>query len=528
MAGSGGTFQVTVSAAAGCPWTAASSVTWVRVASGSPGNGTGVATFAVDPNAGSERVAALTIAGQSFTVFQSSAGAPQLGGPAECSYVLNPVSLGVPATDGGGSVGLTTACAWTATANVPWITVSSPSGTGSATVSFTVAANTGTARSGTISIGTATATINQAAAAPCSFGVSATTVAFEAVASTGSVNVSGIASCSWTATSTASWITITAGSAGSGNGAVAFRVAANTGTPRSGTLTVAGHVVTVNQAAECIVTANPLDFSIAATGATGQGLTVTTGSTCPWTATSNASWITITSGASGTGTGFVIFTVAANTGASRQGTLTVAGHAVTVSQAANCTVTASQLDFSIAGTGATAQGLTVTTGSTCPWTATSNASWITITTGTSGTGVGFVVFNVAANTGAARLGTLNVAEHVATVTQAANCTVTPSPLDNAIAAAGATGRVVTVTAGSGCGWTATSNASWITITSGASGSGGGSVTFNVAANTGASREGTLTVAGQAVTVTQAGNCTVTPSPLDFSIAAGGATGGLSP
>ena len=74
VAGNGGTFQLTVSTAGGCPWTAASPVTWARVASGSPGNGTGVVAFAVDPNAGSQRVAALTIAGQSFTVLS---GQPQ-------------------------------------------------------------------------------------------------------------------------------------------------------------------------------------------------------------------------------------------------------------------------------------------------------------------------------------------------------------------------------------------------------------------------------------------------------------------
>ncbi len=135
-----------------------------------------------------------------------------------------------------------------------------------------------------------------------------------------------------------------------------------------------------------------------------------------------------------------------------------------------------------------------------------------------------MTFSVAANTGASREGTLTVAGQAVTVTQAGNCTVTPSPLDFSIAAAGATGRVVTVSAGGGCGWTATSNASWLTITAGASGSGGGSVTFSVAANTGGGRSGTLTVAGQAVTITQAGNCTLTASPLAFSVTATGATG----
>ena len=52
-----------------------------------------------------------------------------------------------------------------------------------------------------------------------------------------------------------------------------------------------------------------------------------------------------------------------------------------------------------------------------------------------------------------------------------------------------------------------SNASWMTVTSGASGSGPGTVAFSVAANTGAARTGTLTIAGQTFTVTQAAPCT---------------------
>jgi hypothetical protein len=48
-----------------------------------------------------------------------------------------------------------------------------------------------------------------------------------------------------------------------------------------------------------------------------------------------------------------------------------------------------------------------------------------------------------------------------------------------------------------------SNDSWITVTSGASGTGNGTVTFSYTANTGnRDREGTLTVAGRNATVEQ--------------------------
>ena len=61
---------------------------------------------------------------------------------------------------------------------------------------------------------------------------------------------------------------------------------------------------------------------------------------------------------------------------------------------------------------------------------------------------------------------------------------------------------VNVTAGTGCVWTARSNANWITVRSGASGSGSGAVEFRVEKNTGGDRTGTLTIAGHTFTVRQ--------------------------
>jgi hypothetical protein len=55
-----------------------------------------------------------------------------------------------------------------------------------------------------------------------------------------------------------------------------------------------------------------------------------------------------------------------------------------------------------------------------------------------------------------------------------------------------------------------SNVPWITITAGASGSGIGGVSYVVAANTGAARTGTLTVAGKTVTFSQAAGSGGTP------------------
>lgn len=60
---------------------------------------------------------------------------------------------------------------------------------------------------------------------------------------------------------------------------------------------------------------------------------------------------------------------------------------------------------------------------------------------------------------------------------------------------------MSVIAPDGCAWTAVSNVGWITILSGANGSGNGTVTYSVASTTRA-RSGTMTIAGQTFTVRQ--------------------------
>jgi len=87
-------------------------------------------------------------------------------------------------------------------------------------------------------------------------------------------------------------------------------------------------------------------------------------------------------------------------------------------------------------------------------------------------------------------------------TAAIACTYTISPTSQSFDSSGGSGSV-TVTTQNGCTWSATSNASWITITSGSSGTGNGTVNYTVSSNsTTSQRTGTMTVAGQTFTVTQ--------------------------
>jgi len=150
------------------------------------------------------------------------------------------------------------------------------------------------------------------------------------------IEVAQPAGCAWNVTGVPSWISVTAGTPGNGGGSVSYAVAANAGAARSATLVVAGRGFVVSQAANpCATpaTLSPSSASFASAGGTGS-VAVTYAAGCSWSASGTPAWITITSGASGAGSGTVNYSVAANTSIARSATLSIAGSAFTVSQAA--------------------------------------------------------------------------------------------------------------------------------------------------------------------------------------------------
>ena len=248
------------------------------------------------------------------------------------------------------------------------------------------------------------------------------------------VAVATTAGCSWTATGASPWITITSGANGAGPGTVLFSVGANAGASRTGSMTVAGQTFSVTQAAapppppppqSCSYSINPTSASISAGGANNRKIDVETSNSCTWTATSNAPWITIRSGAAGKGDDEVEYDVAPNPGPARQGTLTVATRTFTVNQAGaqppgpNCTYSINPTSQSIDKDGEQDKKIDVDTQSGCAWTAVSNQTWVTVTKGQVGVGDGDVRYDVSANAGPARQATLTVAGKTFTVTQEA-------------------------------------------------------------------------------------------------------------
>jgi uncharacterized protein (TIGR03437 family) len=120
----------------------------------------------------------------------------------------------------------------------------------------------------------------------CSFSLSSPGQTFGSSGGTGSVNVLTTPGCSWTAASNAAFVTITGGASGSGGGAVAYTVAANTGAARSGTLTIAGQTYTVTQSAGTTSGLSITTPPNLPTATVGSGYSVTlsaTGGQAPYT-----------------------------------------------------------------------------------------------------------------------------------------------------------------------------------------------------------------------------------------------------
>src|ERR1035438_9375960 len=435
------------------------------------------------------------------------------------------------------------------------MSVSATSRTTAAPVTATYLANTSLSpRSGTVTIAGQSITINQAAATPCTFSASPTSVA--TIAASGSSTIftvsaspSGCSGGSWTATvSDPSWMSVSATSGTTAASVTATYLANTSLSPRSGTVTIAGQSITINQAAATPCTFSASPTSVATIAASGSS-TIFTVNASPsgctggsWTASvSDPSWMSV-SATSGTTAASVTATYLANTSLSpRSGTVTIAGQSITINQAAAtpCTFLASPTSVvTIPASGSSTIFTISASPSGCSggsWTAVvSDPSWMSVAP-TSGTTAGSVTATYLANTGPARSGTVTIAGLSIPINQAAAtlCTFSASPTSVATIAASGGSTTFTVSASpigcSGGSWAASvSDPSWMSVAP-TSGTSAGSVTATYLANTGtSSRSGTVTIAGQSITVNQGAptvTCafSVTPTSVSTISASGGST-----
>ena len=419
-------------------------------------------------------------------------------------------------------------CTWSAGSDAQWLDVHPSSGSTLQTVFVDVLANLGSPRSSTIRI---RAWQNlQPTGAEFTIGVTQGTLVCSYSFSPGSASydfsahgVSGtslwtdvIASnpqCPRAVTTTANWITINSGSNLSGSGSIGYSIAQNNGSARTGQIKLGNAAFTISQeAAPCSYsTLSPSSKNFDGGGGTGAINVTMTSPNCSRSATSSVNWITIIGGNNSTGSGPLTYSVAPNSGSPRVGQikLNAGPAAVTITQdagqAANCTYTLSPSIFNFQpGNGSSSIVVTASSAS-CQWTPTSNAAWVKIINPGQRTGTGTINFTTDPNPGAARTAKITVGNKTATINQSANsnCTFTISPGSSQVGASGSEVNV-NVTASNFCAWTASSQSPFISVTSGNTGAGNGTVKLKVLANAGASRSGTVTIAGKTILVIQDG------------------------
>ena len=479
-------------------------------------------------------------------IFALLAGAAVSGVQAQtCIFTISPSSQEFTASGGTGLVTINATPAGcitprTAASANSWITITFGStGNGAGSVGYTVLANTDPdTRTGTLTVAGKTFTVTQAGT-PCTFSISPSSQSFTSEGGTGAILIGatpGGCQSARTATTTASWITLSSGATGAGAGTLVYAVSANSGsTSRSASITVAGRTFTVSQdAVVCNYTIAPSQANFPASGGSDQ-IAITAspvGCSSARTTISNNSWITISFGAAGNGSGTVGYTVQANNfTVERSGTITIAGRTFTVTQAAgSCTFTLSPASATIPNAGGSG-GFNITpSNQACSWTAVNNSpDLIQFTSGDSGTGSGRVEYVVpASGLTTTRTGSISVGGSTHNVTQSAGCRVTATPSGTTIAASGGSGTFQVTTAGSGCSWTAIANHEYITITAGASGTSNAAVSFTVAANTsGADRVGSISINDFGYTIFQSSNCSYTLSATLTSLPAAGGAGSFS-
>ncbi len=309
------------------------------------------------------------------------------------TLAVNPLQQNVSSSAGSVNFNISTQANWTAQSSASWCTVTA-SGSGSGTLTANYSENTSPgSRTAVITIdaagaGSQTVSVIQA-------GVTATLAVSpltqNASAAAGSANYSISSNSSWTAQSDADWCTVT--TSGSGNGSLNASFTENTAlSSRTATITVTAagtliQTVTLVQAAAAATLAiSPASQSVAA----AQGTTnFSVASNAPWTSASNASWCTVTPSGSGNGTLTASYT--ANTElTSRTATITTTAGG-TVVQTVTVIQAGAAATLAVSPASQTVQpyaGVTeFNVASNTQWTATSDATWCTVTPSGSGSGI---------------------------------------------------------------------------------------------------------------------------------------------
>jgi hypothetical protein len=330
MAAAASSGAVSMSAPAGCTWTASSNAPWLAVVGWAGGNGLGTISFEAEENTtGSARGALIAAGGQTVSITQQAAG--------QCSYTVVPGSVVLPNAGGTGTLSVTApvGCAWSASSDVDWITLTSTTnGAGAGAVGYEVSPNltAGAYRLGHLSVAGRQVVVWQSPAS-CSFSLSPTTRLLPPGASQSSVDMVTATGCSWAVSTSASWLSVSSPTFASGPAPLTFAANANpSASSRTGTIVAGGKTLTVTQAGNSTCTFDlPGDRVTFGRDASTGSVTVAINGSCPLTAASDVGWLSVTAVDKATST--VTYAVSQNdTGYQRTGGLRLGSSVLSVTQ----------------------------------------------------------------------------------------------------------------------------------------------------------------------------------------------------
>ena len=347
--------RIAIAATPDLPWVAESQNNWLTVVpSYATGAGNGNVAYTVDPNTTVyDRTGTIIITpdqtsgleAQTHTVHQPAANvALSLNG---CEFAVPGESIAVTVT-----VSKNVQWSVEGAEDVEWLSVNGATTyVGPATVTLAASANDSIyPRSGTITIAGKTFSVSQKGRG---VEIDYESVVFDTEGGWDSISVHPDGDVAWTAVSSdPTWITITAGGSGTGDGEVIYTVSdyIGDGGTRTGTITIGDKVVTVVQTAYR-VSISPVGQTVAGNSGAGE-FSVSASIEAVWNAIATEPWITIVSGYdSGTGSGTVRFTFTENaTGKTRTGKITINGTEYTVTQQSRTLVA---VNAEVDGTGGT-------------------------------------------------------------------------------------------------------------------------------------------------------------------------------
>src|SRR5262245_30379229 len=146
--------------------------------------------------------------------------------------------------------------------------------------------------------------------------------------------------------------------------------------------------------------------------------------------------------------------------------------------------------------------LTVSATRDCAWSAAVSANWVTVAN-PSGQGEATVSYSVAPNSvPQSRTASISVGEQTVQIVEAAAPCRYALSSSAARVGPGGGSLVVTLQTLTGCGWTASTDSGWLTVSTGTSGNASATIGLTAAANAGGERVGRVVIGGQPFVVTQ--------------------------